>query len=164
MFRSEISVEIIPFSKKYARSVRSVALKSWKYTYKNIYTPEEINRYIETNYVPKHLALLESFVKDGIISFNLAKVRGKIVGFCHIGKKDEVVLFRIYLLPEWMGKGIGRMLLDEGEKWVTETKAKEYATTVQKKNTTGIRFYEKNGFIRDDSLDKDDEVGYRKTL
>lgn len=159
-----IEVEIVPFRKSYAKDIRRVAEKSWSYIYKEIYSNTEISNFLEINYATENLVLLEPYVEEGTISLNLAKIRGKVIGFCHFGKKEEFELLRIYLLPEWIGKGYGKELLEEGERWVKASKGTEYITRVQKNNRTGIRFYEKSGFTRDNGLDKDDEIGFRKTL
>lgn len=164
MSAREVNVEILPFRKSFARSVKRVAEKSWSYTYKDIYSSTHISDYIAENYRISNLALLEKYVDSGTISLNVARINSRIVGFCHIGKEKEFTLFRIYLLPRWIGKGIGSYLLAEGERWVRDSGGSSYIARVQEKNATGTRFYEKSGFTRDPELDHDDELCYRKEL
>lgn len=159
-----IRLEVLPFKKSFARSVRKIAEKSWNYTYRDIYSNSFIDEFIAENYRLSNLALLEKYVVDGTISFNVAVANRKIVGFCHFGKEKEFTLYRIYLLPDWIGKGIGSDLLNEGEQWVRASGGSSYILRVQKKNSTGIRFYEKSGFERYPDLDRDDDLCYRKNL
>ncbi len=156
--------EILPFRKSYAKEVRKIAEKSWYHTYRDIYPRTEISEFISTNYDVKNLALLQRYVEEGTISLNLAFSNGKPIGFCHVGKKQEFELLRIYVLPRWIGHGAGKELLHEGERWILASRGTEYITRVQKRNTLGIRFYERSGFTRDESLDRDDQLCYRKQL
>lgn len=160
----QLVAEIVPFRKSFARAVRKVAEKSWFYTYRDIYSHSEISNYMNSYYDLKNLSVLEKYVQDGTISFNVARVKGRIVGFCQFGKREEFELLRIYILPEWIGKGIGRQLLEEGENWVRACNGSEYVTNVQKRNRIGTKFYEKSGLSREPSQDRDDDLCYRKVL
>lgn len=82
----------------------------------------------------------------------IAKDGEKVVGFIAYGTyrgedlPDTGEIISIYVLKDYYGKGIGRMLMEEGLKYLSYPKI---ALWVLKDNTRAIRFYEKNGFFRD---------------
>ncbi len=63
-------------------------------------------------------------------------------------------LFRIYLLPEYIGKGTGRRLLLRWEEFLSERGVRKYAVYIHSKNKIGKDFYRKNGLIRAKELDR----------
>lgn len=158
----DLEIRLEPFQARYSRELRRVALESWLYTYRNIYTRAYINRFIRENYKISTLKALEKFVDSGVISFNVAVFEGKLIGFCQFGRDREFTLLRIYLKPEWMGRGIGSALLERGEEWVKEKGGKSYIVNVQKDNVIGINFYRKKGFK--DERSSGDELCLRKLL
>lgn len=70
----------------------------------------------------------------GCISVTAALVRG-------LG-----TLQRIGVLPEYAGRGIGKMLFEAADKFWRERKMRKIATCVSSINPTAIRFYERCGF------------------
>ncbi|MBR7108337.1 MAG: GNAT family N-acetyltransferase [Lentisphaeria bacterium] len=55
-------------------------------------------------------------------------------------------LTRIGVLPEYAGKGIGKMLFEEADRFWRERKMRKVATCVSSINTAAIKFYERCGF------------------
>jgi ribosomal protein S18 acetylase RimI-like enzyme len=80
---------------------------------------------------------------------------GKVVGFCVAIKEWSYgEIDKIYVLPEYQGKGVGRKLLEPALEWLTPYD--EVRIGVVTYNTRAIRFYEKFGFR--DSAKKDHET------
>ena len=74
-------------------------------------------------------------------------------------------LFRIYLDPEILGIGFGKMLLEKVEQYIKEEKQDQYIVGVHEKNVIGRRFYEKNDFILISKIsDAEGEIYYKKQL
>ena len=62
-------------------------------------------------------------------------------------------LQRTYLLPEYIGQGIGRKLLDRWERFLRGKRAGRYYVTYNSKNRLARDFYSRNGFTRAKELD-----------
>lgn len=87
----------------------------------------------------------------------------KIVGCGAIGpywgKEDESSLFNIFVLPEYQGKGIGRMIIEtlEKDEYFLRAKRTEIPASI-----TACEFYRKMGYDYKDGIAKiDDEQMYR---
>jgi len=145
--------------------VKNVALESWKYTYNKIYSFQFIQNFIDENYFPSKLAIFIPKIKQKEIFFKVAAINSQIVGFCQIGDRSQgMELCRIYLLPDYIGKGIGKALLTLGEEFIKSKENREYFCYVHEKNQFGRNFYIRNGFIHLPYKDKDDEWYMEKKL
>jgi ribosomal protein S18 acetylase RimI-like enzyme len=78
--------------------------------------------------------------------------------------EGTAVLYRIYLLPAYIGQGIGRKLLEHGEKFLMEHGVNTYSCFVHKDNEIGKRFYVSRGFQHITEKDHDDEWYMQKTI
>ncbi|RDY26716.1 N-acetyltransferase [Romboutsia weinsteinii] len=82
---------------------------------------------------------------------------GSIVSFW--GKEDESILSTIFVLPEFHGKGIGRLIIESLEKdeYFIRSKRIEIPSTI-----TACEFYKKMGYKYKNGISKlDDEGHYR---
>lgn len=165
MSAGDSGLSISPFTEEFSLQVKNVALESWRYTYSGLISPERIESYVDENYSMDALRRIGEDVRRDETSFNLLFRYGRVAGFCQFGNVDNAfILLRIYLVPSLIGKGIGRLLLERGEKWVSGKGGKYYSLYVHKGNKTGITFYEKMKFIRIPDLDNPEEYCYRKHL
>lgn len=74
------------------------------------------------------------------------------VATCRIYELDpsSAMIGRVVVLPDYRGRGLGRMVMSEGEKWCRDL---GYSTVVIESRTTAIDFYKKLGFtVRSDQL------------
>ncbi len=62
-------------------------------------------------------------------------------------------LFRLYLLPAYIGKGVGRQLLERGEAFLVTQGVLHYCCFVQQNNALGQRFYLCQGFYHVPAFD-----------
>ena len=95
-----------------------------------MFTPEKIDKYSKKGKV--FVALDEN----------------KVVGTLRVendmyGKKDDYVFLTIFVLPEYHGKGIGKLLMEKGEQYV-ETLNGEKITI--RSSVTAHKFYNKLGY------------------
>ena len=60
--------------------------------------------------------------------------------------KENVMLGRIVVLPEYRGKGIGTLVVKEAEKWAKEL---GFTTAVVESRDNKIHFYETMGYVAD---------------
>lgn len=177
-----MAVIIRRFQKGDGSQVKQVALESWKYTYDGIFSMEEIVSFNDGVYAVASLERLIELYEPDINDFFVAVDGTTVIGFAQISfeqfweyynevspakiKQRDLRLGRIYLLPDYIGKGIGRMLLDEVEKFVRKHSKSMYHVLVHKDNKIGIKFYEKNGFERSEQNDmpEDGEIAYIKKV
>ena len=158
-------VVIRPISESDAPSIRAVALEAWRHTYHTIFDQQFIENFVNQNYAPEAILSLFSGIQAGSIFFDVAEYTSKVIGFCNIGiTKQGAELYRIYLLPTFIGYGIGRRFLERGEAFVVEHGMDSYSCFVHQNNEIGKRFYLKSGFKHIPAKDKDDEWFMEKSL
>ncbi len=147
-----------------------MALKAWEFTYRNIYAPSTIRRQVAEYYAAERLKASIQRSERRESCFEVALDNGKPVGYANVGRtrgswrnpflpKGKAYrtsaweLFRIYLRPEYIGKGIGKELLHRCEEFLRGEKAKQYSVYVHARNKLGKKFYLRNGFVRAKELD-----------
>ena len=97
--------------------------------------------------------------------FGVAVSSSQIVGFCNLGDRGQgMELLRIYLLPDFIGKGIGRNLLALGEKFAIARGHRTYFCCVHPDNELGKEFYRKSGFQHIPQRDLADEWYLEKRI
>lgn len=148
---------------KHFTAIHDLALKGWLFAYKHL-PKKELEKLVDRYYSARALSRDWKNAHAKRAFFVLAFEKKKLVGFCHValrGKRGE--LFKLYIEPRLIGKGMGKKLLKRGERFLRAHRAKKYFTFVNRHNRTGIDFYLRNGFQRIPENDKDDEFG-RKAL
>lgn len=75
-------------------------------------------------------------------------------------------LRKMYLRPEARGRGVGQLLFDACLAHAIAHGGKRIVLDTTEKMTTGIAFYERNGFVRDDTQRRAPRCsrGYRREL
>ncbi len=148
-----------------ADAVFAVAQEAWRFTYASIFDPVFIEQFVSRNYAPEQLRALALRVDSNDLFFDIAVEADQVVGFCNIGVTAQgAQLFRIYLLPAYIGRGIGSELLRRGEAFLRSRKVDRYFCFVHKDNELGKRFYLRQGFIHRVERDQDDEWYIEKRL
>jgi diamine N-acetyltransferase len=131
--------------------VQAVALKAWTFAYRRYgLSLRLIRRFVSERYST------DSFEKTVLPSvqkkesqFYLATDKRKIIGYSNAGPGIwGWELYRIYLLSEYIGKGIGKKLLQLSEDFLRSKKARKYHAYVWKKNKAALDFYKRNGFTK----------------
>jgi len=153
------------FTAEDAEGVFSAACESWHATYANILPRQFIDGFLATHYGPEKLRTFSRPAAKGDCFFNVAEDDGDIIGFCHIGfRSTGAELYRIYLRPPYLGRGIGAKLLAQGEDWLRAANASVYSCFVHKGNELGKRFYLRQGFAHRPDRDRGDEWYMEKKL
>ena len=80
--------------------------------------------------------------------FYIAAAGEGVIGFAQFMMREDRrgELTRIYVLPEWQGRGVGSHLLKEGLDALSKHGAEEVFVHVEKDNANGTGFYERRGF------------------
>lgn len=135
--------------KKDIRQIQDLALKAWMFTYRNIYKKDTIQREVAEFYSDKNFENFLTRIKQKKDCFVVAISKSKMIGYAHVGlKNNKWELFRIYLNPSYIGKGVGSKLINYIEKFLKSKKAKKYIVYPHARNKIAITFYYKAGFQR----------------
>ncbi len=148
-----------------ADKIHSIALEAWQFTYQNIFEQTFIEEYVNRNYSKESIISLLPEIQSGSVLFEVAECESRIVGFCNLGfNNNEAALYRIYLLPAFIGQGIGKKMLEHCEAFVKEHGAASYSCYVHKDNEIGVQFYVKSGFKHITGKDKGDKWYMEKII
>ena len=113
------------------------------------------------------LHLPESYEREGG-RFFVAFDGGALLGTAGVIPVEPGVfeLRKMYLRPEARGRGVGQALFDACLAFVKAQQAKQLVLDTTEQMTAAIRFYEKNGFARDDAQRRQSRCsrGYRLDL
>jgi GNAT superfamily N-acetyltransferase len=126
-------------------AIAELASVVWRACYPGIITVQQIDYMLERMYA---LPVLRAELRSGI-RFDLLVVSGKLTGFVSYGPLDRPGVFKLhklYLHPDWQGRGLGSLLLRHCEKAAHGIGARRLLLNVNKKNTRAIQVYERNGF------------------
>lgn len=148
--------------------IQEVALKAWMANYPRYGVPVRIvKKFVRERYSQESFEqYVFPSIQRGNSQFYVATDKGKIIGYANAGPGSwGWELYRIYILPEYIGKGVGKKLLQQCETFLRSKKAKKYHCYVYKKNLLGLAFYARNGFIKLQDKDKNrNEICLEKKL
>jgi ribosomal protein S18 acetylase RimI-like enzyme len=114
-------VIVRPLQESDAPKIHAVALEAWQYTYRMIFDQQFIENFVKRNYAEEAIASLFRRIQSGSMFFDVAEYESRIIGFCNIGINNQSAeLYRIYLLPAFIGQGIGQKMLELCEAFVIE--------------------------------------------
>lgn len=103
-------------------------------------------------------------------AFFVAEENGVLVGTAGVAKLDDAPgvfeLRKMYLSPSTRGKGVGQQLFDACRRFVVAHGGQRVVLDTTEKMTAAIAFYERNGFVRDDTQRRASRCsrGYRLDL
>ncbi len=149
-----------------AVALAKILCDSWQAAYKDILTPEELER--NTN-LEARTTMFERLQKSGVGNTLIAFVNGNPCGMASFGKSRDVDLtdyaeiVAIYVLKEYWGKNVGNRLMEVA---LSELKRQGYKGILLwtfEANAQARRFYEKHGFVTDSAV-KDSGFGNAKEV
>jgi diamine N-acetyltransferase len=122
-----------------------VAQRSWHAHYPGIITVEQIDYMLELGY--NRAVITKEICEEGITWLSIMDGE-TIIGLISAGPygADTIKLHKLYLLPEYHGKGIGAMALARVEQIAQQAGAHKIVLNVNKHNTKAIRAYERAGW------------------
>jgi ribosomal protein S18 acetylase RimI-like enzyme len=143
-------IKILPAIPNDAKGILHVLRKTWRATYPNEklgITEEDIEESFKDSFTEENISKLQNKIRD--IPENdkrlIAKTDDKIIGIARVIKNMENnKLETIYVLPEYQGKGIGKMLWEEMKNFCDPSK--DIIVHVATYNQNTIEFYKKLGF------------------
>ena len=154
-----------PLQKRDIAQIQALALEAWLFTNKKIYSTTSIKKWTSDYYSKENFKKTFTAIKNKKGFFIVAEEAKKIIGYAEVGKVKEWELFRIYISPHLIGKGLGARLLEHIEQFLKKKNAKSYIAYPHIKNRLAKRFYLKKGFKRNHKKDSSaTSICYEKQL
>lgn len=140
------------------KTIQEIALPTWKVTYSEILSAEQMEYMLEMMYSNESLT---TQLSDKNQTFLFACEDNKKLGFVsfEIGNDDKVKLHKLYVLPDQQGKRIGETLIKEVEKRTVEAKKIAVQLNVNRFNKA-LNFYKRVGFDIVEEVDVEIGNGY----
>ncbi len=127
-------------------AIRTLIWRSWLVTYSAFIPREDLRTYFDTHYTLKALQLLFA---DEYVSGFVVEQEGILCGYArtrvHLGV-DRFHLASLYLLPEYEGRGLGGILLQEVLNEAGRRGFDNLWLGVMVPNTRALAWYQKRGF------------------
>jgi GNAT superfamily N-acetyltransferase len=134
-------------------SLRAISLHTFVATFAHLNTPENMAKY-----VAERLSLnqLGQELADPNSAFYFAELAGQRIGYLKVNygaaqtdlqELDSLEIERIYVVQEWLGKGVAQALLAHAEALARKAGMQSIWLAVWEENPRAIRFYEKSGFV-----------------
>ena len=141
------TVRIVPITEAEPLArIADLAGVIWRACYPGIISLEQIDYMLARMYAPE---VLQQEVQFQGIHYHGLVVDDTMVGFASLGPTSEpgvMKLHKLYLLPEWQGRGLGSRLLQHCEQQARAAGAQRLILAVNKRNTKARAAYEKNGY------------------
>lgn len=132
--------------------LHGISTETFVQTFAEVNTKDDMDKYLTERLSLAQLAT-EFNHPDSVFYFAL--LNNQVIGYLKINtgaaqtelkEPDGFEVERIYVLKEYKGKNVGRLLLDKAIEIATNRKAAYIWLGVWEDNHRAIRFYEKNGF------------------
>lgn len=144
-------IDIKPATKKDLHIISSLAQEIWFATYRDYLSEEQIVFMLENIYSEKSLSEQQ---QEGH-QFLLVQENTKPKGFASFSETANSYIFKIhkiYLHPDFQGKGAGRKMID----YISNEVSSRGGTTLElnvNRDNPAKKFYEKTGFVVIKSVD-----------
>lgn len=126
--------------------VQRLARVIWHRHYPGIISVEQIDYMLANGYSDD---ALRSFIGRPDRGLAIAWARDEAVGFAAWYRTDTAFvakLDKLYVLPEWQHRGVGRRLIGHVEREARQGGARELVLNVNKRNVSSIAAYRRCGF------------------
>jgi GNAT superfamily N-acetyltransferase len=122
-----------------------LAGRIWHAHYPGIITVEQIDYMLERGYTR---AVIQDEMENQGISWLAIRDDDRMIGFASVGPHAAGVMkfHKLYLLPEYHGRGVGGRALSEVERIAKAAGATRLVLNVNRHNAKAIRAYERAGW------------------
>jgi len=134
--------------------LREVSYETFKETFKEQNSPENLNAYLERAF---NLTQLEKELSNRFSQFFFIYFHNEIAGYLkvnvHEAQSEEMgdeslEIERIYIKSKFQKQGLGKYLLSKAMEMALESDKKKVWLGVWEKNENAIAFYKKMGFVQ----------------
>ena len=123
-------------------TIKEVLRAAWHDTYASLLPKAAIESITSQWHAPE---LLTEQIQNPEIYFAIARDGAVVAGVITARKQDDaIVVGRLYVLPQYQRRGIGRQLLESS--YGAFRGAQRVRLTVEAENRKGVSFYAKQGF------------------
>jgi len=157
---TEPPIEILRATEADLSAIRKLAGIVWRAHYPGIISPAQIDYMLARMY---SLDVLRDEIQRQDIRFERMLMADQLVGFASFGPAGEpgvIKLHKLYVHPDWHGRGLGSRLLQHCERAARERNAERLILAVNKRNLKAIATYERNGFSIAESVVTDIGGGF----
>ncbi|MCR1949843.1 GNAT family N-acetyltransferase [Clostridium sp. DSM 100503] len=144
-------------SLKEVEKIKSISEKTFYETFANENTKEDMENYLKENFSYEKI---ESEVKNDYSKFYIVENDKDVVAYMKVnfdnaqtekGHDNTLEVQRIYVLHEYKGKSIGKMLMKKAIEIGKNNNLSYIWLGVWENNISAIKFYEKQGFVKFDT-------------
>jgi ribosomal protein S18 acetylase RimI-like enzyme len=154
-----LSIEFIPVQLFEIIQIQKAATDIWNAYYLGIISQDQIDYMLRMMYEP---GVIEKEIQSGVC-WEFIEYNNKRIGFLSYyfeAAKRKIKLSKLYIYPQYHGKGLGQTTLNYVISEARKMKAARVYLTVNKKNIHAINVYMKVGFIKSKSVVMDIGNGY----
>ena len=151
MMNDLLDIRVVVASPEDTRAIKEVFYTTWLATYPNKeagVTVEDVEYFYKDDFTEESLQKTREALANPKKERTLltAKDGYKVVGVCGVVRRsDRNQLHAIYVIPEYQGKGVGKLLWVAAQNYFDE--GKDIVVEVATYNSNAIAFYEKLGFV-----------------
>ena len=152
------SISIQPAGPEHLPAIAALADVVWRAHYPGIIPVAQIDYMLPRMY---GLEVMRRELADGV-NYDRLLVNGDILGFASYGPvaSAEMKLHKLYLHPEWHGRGLGSRLLAHVERQASGRGFHTLILAVNKANQKAIAAYRRNGFAVRETIVSDIGGGF----
>jgi diamine N-acetyltransferase len=146
------AIEIAPAGEEHLPGIAALAAVIWRACYPGIISEAQIDYMLARMYAFK---TLRSEIRSQNIVYQRLLNRDVLVGFGSYGpaaQQRTFKLHRLYLHPDFQGRGLGSRLLCHCEEQIRKLGARRLVLHVNKRNAKAISAYRRNGFTIAESV------------
>ncbi len=135
-------------------TLRSLGIHTFAETFSDSNPPDDMDTYLSEKF---DLKLLKKEMKNPNSDFYFAELDGKAVGYLKVNTgsaqseqllNDGLEIERIYVLQEFHGTKIGKLLFDKALEITKQSNLKRIWLGVWEENIKAIEFYQRQGFTK----------------
>jgi diamine N-acetyltransferase len=150
------NIEIVRVTPNHVKLLQSISQQTFTETFSAANTEENMRRYLDENL---SMDKLSAEVNDKNAQFYFATIDDRIIGYLKLNfgssqteiKNDKAVeIERIYVIKEFHGQQVGKLLYQKALEIAKEVNANFLWLGVWEENKRAINFYKKNGFVEFD--------------
>ncbi|MDO1513004.1 GNAT family N-acetyltransferase [Maribacter confluentis] len=136
------------------KSLKEISEQTFIAAFEKDNNPQDFKNYISSAFA---LEKIKEELLDENSFFYFARIKDNIVGYfklninsaqTDIKKADYIELERIYVLPQYQGKGLGKKILNFIKRLPLVKHKERLWLGVWENNTKAINFYQNNGFVK----------------
>ena len=157
-------MEVLEFVKLTPGDIEEIqedAAVIWRECYSDILELEQIEYMLGKMY---SVETITREIENGIAEYYFIFHEGAKIGYTAFGPVEgvpgRVMLYKLYLYPEFHGKGLGSAALRKICKIARGEGYKSICLNVNKYNTPALKAYERNGFVRHKAVVNEFGAGY----